>query len=1025
MRPVRLTMTAFGPFAGTEVVDFRAALDAGLFGIYGPTGAGKSSIFNAMTFALFGESAKSGQDRSALRSDHADRATMTRVSFVFELGAKRYVLHRIPDQSRPKVHGEGETKQTHEAYLFDATAIAVDDITDDNCGKIIAEKKVSVVNAALQELLGYGATQFRQIVLLPQGEFERFLTSGTTERIGILRQLFDVSQYRRLEDWFKEEAAKADKAIREASTKYVGRLEGEGFESVAALTLGIASAQEALDTATASEDAAQKVQNGTAATLQAAETLAGAFDAQVSAQAKLAALADRKPQMGALEQALIAAKTAQGLLDLADTVTRAEAQEREAARDVQHKEQAAVMSEADAAKAAAVLTDLQQSEGEIDILKQRRADLERLRATLAKVATQAATVEQTQAALANAVAEATRSEAELQHLQHQRASAVHQRESGRDAAQRRAELAVSKAEAEAVLAVANTFAAATESTAQAARALEDIRRAERRTREHKEAANAALATAERQLAHVQALHLAEALKDGTPCPVCGSSDHPNRAQGDAAGRGLTEAFRTAQTQAREAEEMWHRDAQKLEGAKVLHTDRVAQLGKLAAPEITLEAAKASVVKIREELAALPASAAGADIEARITALDSRLIKAEAAEKLADAIRQTADTAHALARQAHQDALALVPEDLRANGALSAALGRVSGEIADRQTALTTAFDAEKRTGKAALTALKEAEAAQAAHAKCKQAREDALARFAARLTIAGMSPEDFDRHRLRIPQIAHDETALAEFRTDLAVAESDLRDADAKVAGKIRPELIPMRAADQQARDAVQRAAEHKGEARQRHSHLVGLSRSIADEIDRIAMLEAESAPLRELARQFNGQTDARLTLETYAIQAMFEQVLTAANLRLEPMSAGRYRLEIQNENMKGAAKRGLGIQVFDNWTGKPRSTADISGGETFIAALSLALGLSDVVESNAGSIRLDTIFIDEGFGSLDGEDGSGTLDQVLATLTQTAGETRAVGLISHVGLVKEAIPNGFQIDKTPRGSHIRERDVG
>lgn len=150
-------------------------------------------------------------------------------------------------------------------------------------------------------------------------------------------------------------------------------------------------------------------------------------------------------------------------------------------------------------------------------------------------------------------------------------------------------------------------------------------------------------------------------------------------------------------------------------------------------------------------------------------------------------------------------------------------------------------------------------------------------------------------------------------------------------------------------------------------------------------------------------------------------QVLEAANLRLGPMSNGRYRLE-RDLDGTGRGSRGLGIQVSDTHTGKSRATSTLSGGETFIAALALALGLADVVESTSGKVRLDTIFIDEGFGSLDAENGSGTLDQVLQVLNSIVRENRAVGLISHVPLVQEAIPNGFYVRKSFTGSRVEER---
>lgn len=172
-----------------------------------------------------------------------------------------------------------------------------------------------------------------------------------------------------------------------------------------------------------------------------------------------------------------------------------------------------------------------------------------------------------------------------------------------------------------------------------------------------------------------------------------------------------------------------------------------------------------------------------------------------------------------------------------------------------------------------------------------------------------------------------------------------------------------------------------------------------------------------------NGDNRQKLDLETFAIGAMFDHVLEAANLRLGPMTRHQYRLERDFEG-SGRGRRGLGTQVFDNHTGKARPTATLSGGESFIAALALALGLADVVESASGKVRLDTIFIDEGFGSLDTENGSGTLDHVLQALNSLVSQNRAVGLISHVQLVQEAIPNGFYVRKGLAGSRVEVRGL-
>jgi exonuclease SbcC len=232
-------MQAFGPYSEQETVDFREAVDAGLFGIYGQTGSGKSTIFSAMTFALFGEAAKAEQETPSLRSDNADANRPTEVEFVFDIADRRYVVRRRPEQSRPKQRGNGETRDPHEAWLFDATGMALDDITPERPGKVIEEKKVGPVGKAIEDLLGYGADQFRQIVLLPQGRFEAFLAADTKARLGILRDLFDVSLYRRLAARMKADAEAVERQFRTEREVFTRRLNAEDFESLDALKSGI------------------------------------------------------------------------------------------------------------------------------------------------------------------------------------------------------------------------------------------------------------------------------------------------------------------------------------------------------------------------------------------------------------------------------------------------------------------------------------------------------------------------------------------------------------------------------------------------------------------------------------------------------------------------------------------------------------------------------------------------------------------------------------------------------------------
>jgi len=216
---------------------------------------------------------------------------------------------------------------------------------------------------------------------------------------------------------------------------------------------------------------------------------------------------------------------------------------------------------------------------------------------------------------------------------------------------------------------------------------------------------------------------------------------------------------------------------------------------------------------------------------------------------------------------------------------------------------------------------------------------------------------------------------------------------------------------------------EERGRAENALQQLRALHADVSDTIKHLEAMEAEVAPINNIANACNGSNSRKVTLETYALGVMFQQVLETANRRLGPMTRGRYRFIHSSTAVGGHGKRGLDIEIYDVNTGKARPPQTLSGGETFIAALALALGLSEVVERSTGSIQLDTIFIDEGFGSLDANDDAGTLEEVLRSLSDRSGQARAVGLISHVQRVQEAIPNGFYVYGGNKGSTIEQRN--
>ncbi|MCE8439658.1 AAA family ATPase [Rhodovulum sulfidophilum] len=1022
MRPVRLTLQAFGPFPGREVVDFRAAVTAGLFGIYGRTGSGKSTIFSAMTFALFGEAARAEQDAPSLRADHADPDMPTEVEFVFDLGARRYVLLRRPDQSRPKTRGSGETRDPHEAYLFDATGLPLDRIGAEGRGKILAEKKVGAVSAAVTELLGYGSHQFRQIVLLPQGRFETFLAARTRERLEILRELFDVSIYRRLAATMKTEAEMLERTLREARAVCEGRLAAEGFEGMEALETGLAAAEARLAEARTAEAAATREAAAARAELSAAEQTEARFLAAAAADQALAGIREAGPAMAELAAQVRRADRARLLLDLEARVVEA-AREAEAASGRMDAAEARLETAKTAATRAAARQEAETARGpETEALRREVETLKRHAQTLAAAAELRQRAEEAQAGAEAARAEHSAAQGALALRMAQRGKAAEAVQAARQTSANRALLSARLQALETEMKAALSVEAATRDVSETNEAVARLVRAQEHAARRSSAAHAEMEAAERRLARSQALHLAAGLQPGAPCPVCGATDHPAPAAGAGEASASEAALRTARAAWEEADRAQREADRALASERGVLAGRQERLAGLDRPATDTATLKTRIQATHEALAALGAETEIAVAEGLLARLDAAVRAAEdTRERCREVIAER--EAEALREAARIEAmLAPVPEALRSETALTAALSARQAALeardAARQGAMKTATDARE----AALAARAGHEAAVRAMAEARARHEGARQAFARRLGETGLSADDLAALKPAIVRLEEDRAAVEAHGRALAVAEERARATAEAVEGRTRPDLPALRDVLAAAETRHAEATERRAAAAHASDHLASLRDDLAGTLQRLEAEEAASAPLRRLSALFDGRNPQGLDLETYAIGAMFDRVLAAANRRLGPMSGGRYRLEREAEGGGGRGRRGLGLQVFDLFTGKARPTATLSGGETFIAALALALGLADAVESASGKVRLDTIFIDEGFGSLDTEDGAGTLDRVLQALGALVGHARAVGLISHVPLVQEAIPNGFYVHKEPAGSRIETR---
>ena len=1021
MRPIILTMQAFGPYAGRQTVDFRRALDCGLFGIYGATGAGKSSIFNAMTFALFGQAANGEQHPTTLRSDHSAADLLTEVELIFELGARCYRVRRRPEQLRPAKRGERETKELHKAWLFDVTGLTIDAISDANPGRPLAEVRVGLVDTAIVELLGYGADQFRQMVLLPQGRFETFLAADTAERVDILRKLFDVGLYRRLAEHFKNRAKDVRDDITNRRQVFMARLKRDGFDTIEHLAEGVTSAQALCDDLAEAKHRTDAELQQANISYQAAAKTDAAFAEHADAERKFQALMAQSEDHERRVERLRFARLAQILAPKAANVERAERDRANAQRACDEAKQKVEHTQTQRNAALEDLESLKAQTHAIDKERLRLTELLRFKTILDGANHLRQRVEDAARQAEKAQRDFAKVEASYEHARRHAQDVVAARDAARMKESQRSQLRLQEREAQALLRAVQDFELAQEALGAARRMLATARQEQEQAARRLEEARARFITTETALLASHALHLAAHLEPSRPCPVCGSPDHPNPASGAPGDAELIRRYQVEKAELEHAQGLATQAAHAVAKAEAALQQREQAAAALVAPGIGLADAVRQIEAITQDLAALGTQPDFEDLDRQVAAAANRLAELEAAREKAREDRDRARLEAHDAKTRLDAVLADIPEPLRSSEPLRAEISRLQDDISaherayDEAVGLKEASEAELASARTAL------EIAEQALANSAEIAADQSQKLSAELQELGLTHETFEAAKCEIPMIQSIEAQIRDFGEQRAAAQDRVKRAEAAIAQTSRPDIAALKAIRDRAETERNTILERGARAAERLQRLTSLQRELKQEFDDLDRLERDSGPLRDLALLLNGDNSVKIDLETFAIAQMFEEVLAAANLRLGPMTRGRFRLMREIEG-RGNASRGLAIVVEDSYTGRPRPTSSLSGGERFMAALALALGLSDVVESTQGGIRLDAIFIDEGFGSLDSENEAGTLDQVLQTLVDMAGKGRAIGLISHVPLVQQSVPNGFWVTSTASGSWIEER---
>ncbi|NGO68359.1 AAA family ATPase [Streptomyces boncukensis] len=1019
MRLHQLTLTAFGPFGGTHTVDFDALSAAGLFLLHGATGAGKTSVLDAVCYALYGGVPGARQQPGgALRSQHADPDTRTAVVLDLTAGGRRLEITRSPDQLRPKARGTGLTRARAHAALREWDPAA--------CTWTPLSRSHQEIGEEVGQLLGMSRDQFCQVVLLPQGDFARFLRAGAEDRARLLGRLFDTGRFAAVEEELarmrksaQREVAEGDETLlalahrmRQAAgdTPELGEgppvadlgtvpaqrgRDGEprpaaalapGDPGLADAVLGWAAlarayARERRDAAGLALSAAEEEHETARTALAETRECARRQERYGTARERSAELAALAPEREAARQRLERARAAEAVTPA--LALRVSAHDGHLAAATAERDGRAALPAPYAQAAPARLAEL---EGE---LRQELGALDAARAAEHR----AAELDAGLAALdreARADDDLLREAEEwLDGWESERAALRARIDATQDAATRAERLAGQLAPARERLDAARRRDRLEREAADAEAALLRAREDAAAAHEHW------LGLKEARLRGIAA-ELAARLTAGEPCAVCGSPDHPDPARADT-GHVDQAAESEALAAAQRGAEHRERASGELAALRESHAEAAAAAGPGSAGRLA-----AALDELESAHRTAHTEAAGAH-QAR-EALDRA--EHEHARRLAE--RQGA-AERAAARASRREELQ------RQRAALAEQIAQArdgAGSVAERVAAL------ERRVELLA-SAAAEARAAQTAARQLKEA-DAQLADAAFR---AGFdTPEEAAAARLPEPEQRALRQRLERWRADEAAVEADLADPELTAAAARPPARVDAaEAAALRAEQRLRAASSARDAARARCAELDALGRRAADGARRLAPLRGgyeRVARLAGLAAGTSAENERRMRLESYVLAARLEQVAAAASARLARMSQGRYTLVHSDERAGGRGRSGLGLHVVDAWTGAERDTATLSGGETFFASLALALGLADVVTDEAGGTRLETLFIDEGFGSLDEQ----ALDEVLDVLDGLRERDRCVGIVSHVADLRQRIPAQLEVVKSRRGSRLLHR---
>ncbi|MGG5575507.1 AAA family ATPase [Vibrio diazotrophicus] len=1010
MRPLRLSIQAFGPFAGKEVVDFTSLGASPLFLINGPTGAGKSSILDAICFALYGETTGSERTGDQMRCDYADAELVTEIEFEFELAGRVYLVTRSPDQETPKKRGEGTTKKAHSATLVEIV---------DGEHKLLANRPNPVAKAMV-DLIGLDVKQFRQVMVIPQGKFRELLVANSKEREQIFGQLFQTQIYTQIERGLFEKAAGIRKEKDEFDNQIKGALnvvsvasEEELKEEQEKLQPELKQSEQSYQSLQQQLDEAKKQRN-------LAQELKQKFVQKAEIEKTLTEHQSELPNIEQLRQKRTKARQALTLDLPFNQWVSATKQFEQAEKSVTEKQLLVVQIRAKVEQAESLWQQAVKNVQVVPELSQQLFQLEEIGKKYRILDDKQKALEATKQAFAKAKVEEESLEKQLKELDAEIQS--------KRAEHEQTYHAVSSLDAKR-LSLANVVEQikVRQSSEQLIEQQSKLKQAVAQSEKRYAEAQAATANAKKDADRLemiwhtnQAAELAKSLSEGDACPVCGSLEHPQLASftGDVVTRAEVKVARDAQqlcaSNELEALKNHQSAASNLGQIERELNQLLAKISEQSIAELAvLGQSKETLEKEIQTLASMQPQA----LKAQLEALEGRHLQTKA--NLEKSIAGTADSKHAMTVLETEvaslfEGVSSGFDNVEQVRAQYVAVKKQIEELQKAEQQMQQQFAETQKQLSAIESSLNDALALQKQWSDEKQSTEKAWLE-----ALSASSFENQDAYlnaKMTEAVIAELESSIRQYEDKGASLKTQLESINGELKDKQQPELEPLEQALTAKLQQVEQALQSYTRLRSRMDSLNQVQHKLSALYAKNEELEKAYQVFGTLSDIATGKTGARVSLHRFVLGVLLDDVLIQASQRLQLMSKGRYLLKRKEERAKGNSGSGLDLMVEDGYTGKWRDVATLSGGESFMAALSLALGLSDVVQSYSGGIRLDTLFIDEGFGSLDPE----SLDLAIQTLIDLQQGGRTIGIISHVSELKEQISLRLDVEAARTGSSIK-----